>query len=94
MISEKTLNLDWISTVSIKNRNADKILIEKVIRAFLLLEGLAESGLDFVFKGGTALMLLQGSTKRLSIDIDIVVPDKTNLELLFENFIEKKNFPE
>ena len=43
MISKKTLNTDWISTVSRKNRNADKILIEKVIRAFLLLEGLAES---------------------------------------------------
>ena len=50
MISEKTLNLDWISTVSRKNRDADKILIEKVIRALLLLEGLAESGLNFIFK--------------------------------------------
>ena len=37
-------------------------------------------------------MLLQGSTKRLSIDIDIIVPDKTNLDLLFENFLEKKSF--
>jgi len=42
MISYKTLNLDWINSVSRKNRNADKILIEKVIRALLLLEGLAE----------------------------------------------------
>ena len=31
MISEKTLNLDWINTVSRKNRNADKILIEKAV---------------------------------------------------------------
>ena len=76
MISENTLNLAWINTVSRKNRNVDKILIEKVIRALLLLEGLAESRLDFIFKGGTVLMLLQGSTKRLSIDIDIVVPEK------------------
>lgn len=92
MISEKTLNLGWINTVSRKNRNADKILIEKVIRAFLLLEGLTESGLDFIFKGGTALMLLQGSTKRLSIDIDIVIPNNTNLEFLFEDFLKRKNF--
>lgn len=92
MISDKTLNLDWINTVSRKNRNADRILIEKVIRALLLLEGLAESGMDFIFKGGTALMLLQGSTKRLSIDIDIVLKKKTELEPLFADFLKRKNF--
>ncbi len=70
----------------------DKILIEKVVRALLLLEGLAESGMDFIFKGGTALMLLQGSTKRLSIDIDIVLPKKTELEPLFADFLARKNF--
>ena len=92
MISEKTLNIDWIKTVSRKNRNTDKILIEKVIRALFLLEGLAESGLDFVFRGGTALMLLQGSTKRLSIDIDIITDKKTNLEPMFEKFLGRKYF--
>ena len=92
MISHDTLTLDWINIVSGKKRNADRILIEKVIRALLLLEGLAESGLDFIFKGGTALMLLQGSTKRLSIDIDIVLPKETELEPLFADFLERKNF--
>ncbi len=92
MISDKTLNLDWINSVSKKNRNADKILIEKVIRVLMLLEGLAESGMDFIFKGGTALMLLQGSTKRLSIDIDIVLKKKTELEPLFADFLKGKNF--
>lgn len=92
MISEKTLNIDWIESVSSNNRNADKILIEKVIRALLLVEGLAESGLDFVFKGGTALMLMQGSTKRLSIDIDIVTNDKAELEPMFDKFLDRKYF--
>ena len=59
-----------------KSQKADKILVEKVVRALMLLEGLAKSDLDFVFKGGTALMLLFSSGKRLSIDIDIIVPDK------------------
>jgi predicted nucleotidyltransferase component of viral defense system len=92
MISNKTLQLDWINSVSKKNRNADKILVEKVIRALLLLEGLAESGLDFIFKGGTALMLLQGLTRRLSIDIDILIPDKIDSETQFGKFLENKNF--
>ncbi|MCD6178653.1 MAG: nucleotidyl transferase AbiEii/AbiGii toxin family protein [Bacteroidales bacterium] len=42
----------------------------------MLLEGLSESKLDYVFKGGTALMLILNSTKRLSIDIDIIIPKR------------------
>jgi hypothetical protein len=67
MICKESLTLDWIEKVSKINRNADKILIEKVIRALLLLEGLSNSGFRFIFKGGTALMFLLNSTKRLSI---------------------------
>jgi len=33
------------------------------------------NGIPFVFKGGTALMLHLNSTKRLSIDIDIILPE-------------------
>ena len=66
MISKETLTIEWIEKVSKANRNADKILIEKVIRATLLLEGLSKSGIPFIFKGGTALMLLLNSAKRLS----------------------------
>lgn len=75
MIKIDSTSKEWIENIS-KSRKMDKILTEKVIRALLLLEGLAVSDLDFVFKGGTALMLLLNSTKRLSIDIDIIVPDK------------------
>lgn len=77
MISEKCTSNSWILEASAKNNKADKILVQKLIRALMLLEGLKESGLGFAFKGGTALMLLLNSAKRLSIDIDIIVPDKT-----------------
>ncbi len=92
MISKETFHIDWIKEVSAKNRNADKTLIEKVCRAFTLLEGLSESGLEFVFKGGTALMLLTGSTKRLSIDIDIVLTVHTDLSEIFEKISIDKGF--
>lgn len=92
MIDLKSIEKDWIEGIS-KRKKADKILIEKVIRALLLLEGLSNSGLEFVFKGGTALMLLLGTTKRLSIDIDIIVPDKsTNLTDYLDKFITEKGF--
>lgn len=93
MISKETLTTEWIEKVSRANRNADKILVEKVIRALLLLEGLAKSEIDFIFKGGTALMLLQGSTKRLSIDIDIIIPiSSKELDEIFEKLAKQQGF--
>jgi predicted nucleotidyltransferase component of viral defense system len=73
---EITHSLEWIEKFSASNQGADKILVEKTIRALTLLEGLANSNLNFIFKGGTALMLLQQENpKRLSIDIDIIIPN-------------------
>ena len=92
MIDIKSIEKDWVEGIS-KRKKADKILIEKVIRALMLLEGLSNSGLDFVFKGGTALMLLLGTTKRLSIDIDIIVPNRSvDLTDYLDKFITEKGF--
>ncbi len=52
MIDKEKITVDWINKVSKENRNTDKILVEKVIRALLLLEGLVKQKLTFVFKGG------------------------------------------
>lgn len=93
MIDLGVLHIDWIKEASAKNNKADKILVEKVVRALLLLEGLSASGLKFIFKGGTALMLMQGSTKRLSIDIDIIIPTKkVELDKIFEKIVKDKGF--
>jgi hypothetical protein len=92
MISKNSLTPEWLATVSGKNNKADKILVEKVIRALLLLEGLARTDLKFVFKGGTALMLLMNSTKRLSIDIDIIVSKKQDLDEFLNSFLVEQGF--
>lgn len=93
MISKDSLHIDWITKVSTTNRKADKILVEKVIRALLLLEGLAKQNLDFVFKGGTALMLILDSSKRLSIDIDIILEkEPKDLEKIFNDLLEPQGF--
>ena len=93
MISKQTLTPQWIEKVSKANRNADKILVEKVIRALLLLEGLSKSGLPFIFKGGTALMLLTNSAKRLSIDIDIIISEnRKDLDEIFTAFVKQQSF--
>ena len=63
----------------------DPGLIERTLYAFGLLEALRQVGMDFTFKGGTSLLLLLSSPKRLSTDIDIVVEPGTDVD----GFIEK-----
>lgn len=93
MIHKDTLTKEWIKQVSKTNSNADEILIEKMIRALTLLELLVLNKLNFIFKGGTALVLMLPELKRLSIDIDIIISDKPkNIESIFDNIIANSNF--
>ena len=93
MINKELINIDWINKTSRAHGNADKILVEKVIRAFLLLEGLVEIEIPFIFKGGTSLMLHLNSSKRLSIDIDIIIDEKIeNLDEKLRAVASKQEF--
>lgn len=93
MINLNKISIEWLNQVSKEHRNADKILAEKVIRALLLLEGLVKQKLSFVFKGGTALMLHFNSAKRLSIDIDIILPNESkDLESVLDAIIKEQGF--
>jgi predicted nucleotidyltransferase component of viral defense system len=57
------------------------------------LEGLAKQGLPFIFKGGTALMLHFNSTRRLSIDIDIILPKEIEaLDSILERILKEQGF--
>ena len=86
MISPESRNLEWIEKAAADNHATNLILVEKVIRAFSLLEALARSGCPFIFKGGSSLMLHFGSSRRLSIDIDIICPPGTNVEKYWEQY--------
>lgn len=93
MIDNISLSEEWINEVSMTHNRADKILVEKVIRALMLLESLSGSGLHFCFKGGTCAMLMLGSSRRMSIDIDIIVPPSdTPLLPMLEYAVESGGF--
>jgi predicted nucleotidyltransferase component of viral defense system len=93
VIDKTNLTLAWIDQASKNNNNADKILVDRVIHALLLLEGLVNQKLDFIFKGGTALMLRFGSVKRLSIDIDIIILKRPeNLNTIFNDLVKEQGF--
>ena len=81
MISKECFTKNWIDNKSQELHFNDKNIIEKVIRAFSLLDMLAQSGCPFHFKGGSSLMLLLKDIRhRLSIDIDIICPPGTDIE--------------
>lgn len=73
MINKDSYELDWIQKVSSSlGKKGDPKLLEKVIFAFTLLEQIAVHKLDFIFKGGTSLLLSTNPPRRFSIDIDII----------------------
>ena len=68
------INDVWIET------GADPSILERTIFAFGLLEAIRSVGLQFIFKGGTSLLLLLDEPRRLSTDIDIIVEPETNVD--------------
>jgi hypothetical protein len=71
MIATKCFTREWLDECRGHAGRIDPGLLEKSIYAFELLGRLASEGLPFVFKGGTALLLLLDNFRRLSIDVDI-----------------------
>lgn len=74
MIKDKCFTEEWLDQFRKQkdHKRIDKIILEKMIYALHLLERLKANGLDFVFKGGTSLVLLLKEGNRFSIDIDII----------------------
>ncbi len=79
MISKENYSPEHIRQLQLESKR-DPGLIERSLFAFGLLEALAKVGLDFIFKGGTSLMLLLPKPMRLSTDIDIVVKPGTDID--------------
>lgn len=93
MIDHKSYSLDWVQEKRGEFNNADPLLVEKVIRAFALLEALCRQNLKFIFKGGTSLLLLLPKPLRFSIDIDIIIEKKPDdLEALLQRVISRTDF--
>lgn len=92
MIHPDSRSLTWIEEQHTKHPRLDQQLIEKSIRAFSLLESLVLSGCPFCFKGGTCVMLHLNSSKRLSVDVDIICPPGTDITKYIEKNAEKYGF--
>lgn len=94
MILPETFTPDWLKTVAKQfGKTTDLKLLEKVVRALSLLEELRRQDLQFVFKGGTSLVLHFEQPRRFSIDIDIVMSRRTaDLPALFDAIVANGQF--
>jgi len=81
MIDIHSLSANWIAEKR-KKYSKDPGLMESMIYALYLLEQLKITGLEFIFKGGTSLILLIQRPKRFSVDIDIIVKPDVSKEQL------------
>ena len=95
MIKQHCFTDEWLDRFKNQKdyRRIDKIILEKMIYALHLLERLKTNELDFVFKGGTSLVLLLNEGNRFSIDIDIICKtNKTDLEHILQRVVKSSNF--
>lgn len=97
MIKDKCFTEEWLELFKRQkdHKRIDKIILEKMIYALHLLERLKANGLDFVFKGGTSLVLLLKEGNRFSIDIDIICNAKRkDLEEILNKVVVTSHFTE
>jgi len=74
-IKNKGFLEDKIKILKKQNPSADIQLLEKTIGALFLVECLVNSRIDFIFKGGTSLILLLDDIRRFSVDVDIITEE-------------------
>lgn len=95
MIESKSFTREWMDTFRAKkeHKGINVPILEKMVHAFSLLEHLKIAGLDFVFKGGTSLVLLLEEGNRFSIDIDIISNvNREPLEEILDTVISNSHF--
>lgn len=95
MIENTSFTKEWLDTFRAKkeHKGIDVTILEKMIHALSLLEHLKLAGLDFVFKGGTSLVLLLKEGNRFSIDIDIISSvAREPLETILDTVVTNSHF--
>ena len=95
MIEKKCFQADWIQQFKkVKEHSRiDNIILEKMIYALHLLEQLKLNELDFIFKGGTSLVLLLKEDNRFSIDIDIICQsERQEIEKTLDTVVKESQF--
>lgn len=95
MIENKSFTKEWQDSFRAKkeHKTINITILEKMVHAFSLLEHLKIANLEFVFKGGTSLVLLLEEDNRFSIDIDIISSvGREPLEKILDTVVSNSHF--
>jgi predicted nucleotidyltransferase component of viral defense system len=95
MIDKLCFTKEWLETVKQEHPqwSINPPLWEKMIHALSLVELLAQYDLNFIFKGGTSLVLLLDTPKRFSIDIDIITTEsREKIETILTKICQEHHF--
>lgn len=95
MIKAACFEKKWIGGFKKQNayRKINPPLLEKMIQALSLVQHLKVLGLDFIFKGGTSLILLLFRANRFSIDVDIITrASREEIEALLDRVVAQSQF--
>jgi len=94
MINKETFDKKWLEKFkSDKQYSINPPILEKMVYALYLVEQLQIEGLDFIFKGGTSLILHFDDFNRYSIDIDIItLESKDKIGFVLEKICQKEIF--
>lgn len=91
MINKETFDKKWLEKFkSDKQYSINPPVLEKMVHALYLVEQLQIEGLNFIFKGGTSLILHFDDFNRYSIDVDIItLEQKDKVASVLENICQK-----
>jgi predicted nucleotidyltransferase component of viral defense system len=95
MILSGSFSKEWIDQFR-KRKEFSKVnppILEKMIHALSLLGELKLSGMEFILKGGSSLILLLEQPGRFSVDIDILATHpREELEKILDKVIKESHF--
>ncbi|MDR7130718.1 hypothetical protein J2X69_003075 [Algoriphagus sp. 4150] len=95
MIKAQCFTKEWVNGFK-QQKNLKRInppILEKMIHALSLLQQLKAHGLDFIFKGGTSLVLLLSKSRRFSVDIDIITTQsREEIEAILDKVVSNSHF--
>jgi len=92
VLNPKCFLISNLRDVKAETGARDLLMLERCVLALELVGRLRQHGLDFIFKGGTSLLLHLSEPKRLSIDVDILCLDKEKLPETLERVVSEAPF--
>lgn len=95
MIKAHCFTKEWINGFKQEKhlRRINPPVLEKMIQALSLLQQLKAQGLEFIFKGGTSLVLLLSKSRRFSVDIDIITTQsRDEVEAILDKVVANSHF--